>query len=256
MSQLSLPVFSNQSESKKTVSAQDFPVLDVVFQGFSNPAHKQVVFSQRGVARALKINERTVRRWLCSYRFEVLRGRPFLRDTLLTEVNSNPISVVTQADLVVLIRIGTERGNPVARSMHDASFAVLLQQSVDQALGIARPIKQYLKQGATLRQRAEYIHSYHGLKDAAFNNRHGVRGLSLLNKTVSSLAVSDAEARRCKDPRWRDGCSKDETMKLTIGNSVCEKAAKASVGREALEGNVVRATERINKINDIIDAPF
>ncbi|MEL7352761.1 MAG: hypothetical protein AAF171_23560 [Cyanobacteria bacterium P01_A01_bin.116] len=256
MSQLSLPVFPNQPEDKKPIPAQDFPVLGIVFQGFLDPGINQVVFSQSGVARALQIDARTARRWLGTYRFQSLRGGSFLRSTLLTKVNNNPISVVTQPDLVALIRIGSERKNPVAMSMHDASFAVLLQQSVDQVLGAARPIKQYLRQGATLRQRAEYIHSYHGLKDAAFDNRHGVRGLSLLNRTVSTLAVPDSDARRRKNPRWRNGCSKDETMKLTIGNSVCEKAAKASVGRKALEGNVVRATNRINEINDILDQPF
>lgn len=256
MSQLSLPIFSDQPNAPRPVPAKEFPVLGVIFQGFLDPRINQVVFSQSEVARALRIDERTVRRWLDSYRFRVLRGEPFLRGTLLTEVSSNPISVVTQADLVVLIRIGAERKNSVARSMHDASFAVLLQQSVDQVLGISRPISQYHKQGATLRQRAEYLHSYHELRDAAFENRHGVKGLCLLNATVSKLAVPDADKRRQKNSRWRNSCTKDETMKLTIGNSVCEKAAKASVGRKALKDITGRASCRITEIYSILDKPF
>jgi hypothetical protein len=256
MSQLPLPFSEDQIEFQNPIPEKSFPVLGIDFQGFSDPQINQVVFSQSGVARALKIHEKTVRRWLASHRFKSFRGDRLDPATLLTEVSTKPISVVTQADLVILVRIGAERGSPVARSMHDASFAVLLQQSVDQVLGINRSIKQYLDQGATLRQRAEYLHSYHELKDAAFENHHGVKGLCLLNSTVSRLAVSDADRRRLSNPRWRTACNKDETMKLTIGNSVCGKAAKASVGRKALESNVERATNRINEINSILDKPF
>lgn len=231
-------------------------VLGVKFQGFVSPKTNQVVFSQSGVARALKRHESTVRSWLDSKRFKSLRGKSFPRAKLLTEVNSRPITIVTQADLVVLVQIGSERGDPVAKSMQDASFATLLQESVDQVLGIERPREQYLTQGASLRQRAEYLHTYRSLKYAAFENHHGVKGLCMVNAAVSELAVPNALERRKQNPGWRKKCNKDETMRLTIGSAVSEKAVEASDGRKALENNMQLATERITKIYSILDKPF
>lgn len=116
-------LFDDQSELDQPVPSLEFSVLGVHLQGFRYPRINQVVFSQRGVARALKAAESTVRRWLASDQFKAYNGGCFMRATLLTEANINPISVVTQADLVVLVKIGAENGNSVARSMHDASFA-------------------------------------------------------------------------------------------------------------------------------------
>ena len=126
------------------------PVLGVEFQAFTDPTISQPVFSRRGTARALRIHHRTVTRILSSEEFNILRGEDIQWRTLDTEVNPNPISVVTQSDLVLLVQIAAEKGYPVARSMQEASFAVLLQQSVDEALQKDRTRKEYLEAGASL----------------------------------------------------------------------------------------------------------
>lgn len=252
MSQLSLFGLPGETPVPET----SIVVLGIKFQGFKDPATKQIVFSQSGVARALEVDERTVRRYLSSQGFKRWRGGSSPRGTLLTEVSTKPISVVTQADLVILVKLAAERGNPIASSMQDASFAVLLQQSVDQALGIHRPLKEYLAQGASLRQRVDYLQTYHSMKDATFECGHGVGGLCLINAQVSSLAVPDAEERRKENPCWRNLCSRNETMRLTIGSAVAQRAAEASPGREALKGNISKAKTRITDIYNILDAPF
>jgi hypothetical protein len=253
-------LFDNLSEFERPVPELDFPVLGVSFQGFLDPRINQVVFSQRGVARALKAAESTVRRWLASEPFKTFNSKASMRATLQTEANGNPISVVTQADLVALIRIGAEAGNSVARSMHDASFATVLQQSVDQVLGIERPVEEYLDKGTSVRQKAENLHeylpAYHSMEKATYAGHHGVGGLCMINSTVSSLAVPDADNRRKSNRFWRKNCTPDEKMKLTIGTAVCEKAATASKGRSELRSNLSVASGRIASINDILDQPF
>lgn len=253
-------LFDDLPEFEQPVPALDFPVLGVHFQGFLDPRLNQVVFSQRGVARALKAAESTVRRWLASDQFKAYNSGHSMRATLLTEANGNPISVVTQADLVVLIKIGSENCNPVARSMQDASFATVLQQSVDQVLGIKRPTKEYLDKGAAVRQkvesRNEYLRAYHSMEKATYESNHGVKGLCMINATVSNLAVPDADNRRKTDKSWRKNCTPDEKVKLTVGTAVCEKAAVASKGRSELGDKLGIASTRITKINDIYDEPF
>ncbi|MGD1948063.1 MAG: hypothetical protein ACFB14_00225 [Leptolyngbyaceae cyanobacterium] len=253
-------LFDNQPSPEQPVPALDFPVLGVKFQGFLDPRINQVVFSQSGVARALKAAGTTLRRWLASESFKALNGGPSGRATLLTEVSTLPISVVTQTDLVSLIRIGAQNGNPVARSMQDASFATVLQQSVDQVLGTHRPTQEYLDKGTAVRQKAEYCHeylrAYHSMEKATYEGKHGVTGLCMINATVSGLAVPDADKRRKVDKSWRKNCTPDEKVKLTVGTAVCEKAAIASNNRSTLKNNLGRATERINSINNILDQPF
>jgi hypothetical protein len=232
-------------------------ILGVDFQAFISPDDTRPVFSQMGVCRALKIPQTSVRDILKSKDFKRLQGKSFPTARLLTTVNSRPINVVTQSDLVLLVRIASESGYPVAKSMQDASFAVLLQESVDKALGVERPRQEYLDQGASLRQKLEYLHTYQSLKDATFTNGHGVRGLCKINAQVSDLAVPDAGERRKLSPAWRSKyCSKDETMKLTIGNSIHEKAASASKGGKALEENMGLAARRVTEIYKILDEPF
>jgi hypothetical protein len=121
---------------KKTMPTNKFPVepikvkvLGVEFQAFVDPATSQPVFSQSGTADALGIRESTVRSILTSQAFKALRGSDFPRGRLYTTVNSQPIAVVTQTDLVFLVQIAAEKGNPVAKAMQEASFAVLVSAS-------------------------------------------------------------------------------------------------------------------------------
>ena len=231
-------------------------VLGVKFQAFTDPGISQTIFSQRGSARALKIPARSLRRILASDEFKCLRGNDLPWGRLDTEVSSKPISVITQTDLVLLVQIAADKGYSVAKSMQEASFAVLLQQSVDQALGTERPIQEYLDKGASLQQQLEYLHSYHALKRAVLTRRHGVRGLCTINRQVSKLAVSDSDLRRIRTPAWRKWCSDDEKLRLTIGNAIGEKAANASFGHQALNVNLELAAQRTTEIYKILDAPF
>jgi hypothetical protein len=66
---------------------------------------------------------------LTSEAFKALRGRDYSCTELDTTVSSKPISVITQADLVLVVQIAADKGYPVAKSMQEASFAILLQQS-------------------------------------------------------------------------------------------------------------------------------
>ncbi len=111
--------------------------------------------------------------------------------------------------------------------MQDASFAVLLQESVDRALGVERKREKYIQLRIDLRVQLEYINSYHSMRSTTFERDHGVRGLCKVNKQVSTLAVPDADERR-RSKVWRRKCSGEETVKITIGNAVHEKAIEAS----------------------------
>ena len=184
-----------------------------------------------------------------------MRGGDLPCTELDTTVSSKPISVVTQSDLVLLVQLVAEKGYPIAKSMQEASFAVLLQQSVDEALGVSRTRKEYLDAGANLRQKLEYRYSYHAMKDATFESGHGVAGLCKINRQVSSLAVPDAQERRIADKAWRRNCSAVETVKITIGNTVHQKAVEASNYR-SLGSNLDKAAQRTSDIYKLLDAPF
>lgn len=230
-------------------------VMGITFQAFIDPSTKQAVFSQSGAARGLQIPRKSADNIFASEQFKHLRGGDFPMAELLTEVNSRPISVVTQADLVLLVQIASEKEYLVAKSMQNASFAILLQQSVDEALKIERSRKEYLEAGATLRQRLEYRYSYHAMRSSTFKKGCGVRGLCRINRQVSSLAIPDADERRKVSKSWRKKCSGVETVKITIGNTVHQKAVEAST-EITLEKNLGTASQRTSDIYKLLDAPF
>jgi len=188
-----------------------FNVLGVVFQGFIDPATNQVVFSLPGVAQGLEISKSQSFYLLNSEAFKALAGRNSNRSKLLTTTAKPPISVITQSDLTLLVKLASEKGYPVAKSMQDASFAIILQQLIDETLGVNRNRKEYLDAGANLQKRLtkyqkatqkdkrDYRKSYQDLKKTTFNNGYGVRGLCDINRSVSDLAVSDADERRAKN---------------------------------------------------------
>jgi hypothetical protein len=247
--------FTTEITSKLRVPPFKVKVLGVEFQAFLDPTTSQPVFSQRGASRALKLSERSLRRILVSDTFKALRGGDFPRGKLATTVSSTPISVVTQTDLVLLVQIASEMAYPVAVSMQQASFAVLLQQSVDEALGVHRTRKDYLEAGANLRQRLEYRYSYHAVKNTTLEKGYGVRALCRVNKQVSSLAVPDSDERRLVDPAWRKKCTGSEMVRITVGNAVHQKAVDASQ-KHTLDNNLVEAAKRTDRIYDLIDAPY
>lgn len=230
-------------------------VLGIKFQAFIDPKTNQAVFSQSGAARGLDIPRKSFLDILNSDEFKLLRGNDSPMAKLPTTVNSQPISVVTQADLVLLVRIAADKGYPVAKSMQDASFAILLQESVDHALKINRDRQEYREAGATLRQKLEYRYSYNTMRDTTLDRGYGVRGVCRINRQVSSLAVADADERRTVSKSWRKKCSGVETVKITIANTVHEKAVEAS-NKTTLDKNLNVASQRTSDIYNLLEAPF
>ena len=231
-------------------------VLGVNFQSFLDPSTGLPVFSQSGAARGLKIHRQTVANIMGSEQFKSLHGKgsPMPR-RLLTSANSQPILVITQTDLVILVQIGAERNYPVSKSMQEASFAVMLQQSIDEKLNIPRSRTDYLKTAEELRQKLAYRHSYNSLKESTINGHHGVRGLCKVNRQISGLAVPDADNRRRESKNWRRKCTGDEKVKITIGNKIHQKAVDAS-SKSSLDKNLGIAGDRTKKIYEIMDQPF
>lgn len=149
-------------------------VMGVKFQAFLHPDTKEPVFSQSGTADALNIRESSVRRIRQSKEFKTLRGGDFLTARLDTEINSRPIAVVTPIDLVCLVQIAAEKGNPIAREMQIANFATRLQESVDKALRVQRSPSEYLEAGAKLRRELSSMRPYEDRKflKAQTRNKH------------------------------------------------------------------------------------
>jgi|GEM_PF-4399427 len=245
-----------------------FNVLGVVFQGFIDPTTNQVVFSLSGVARGLEIHPQQASRILRSEAFKALSGGDSNHHKLLTTAAKPPISVITQSDLTLLVKLASEKGYPVAKSMQDASFAIILQQLIDETLGVNRNRKEYLDAGANLQKRLtkhqkratqkdkrDYRKSYQDLKKTTFNNGYGVRGLCDINRSVSDLAVSDADERRAKSKNWRDKCSADETAKIVAGNMVHKKAVLESDSSN-FQDNLEIVRDRTNQIIALMDAPL
>ncbi|MDJ1184518.1 hypothetical protein [Roseofilum casamattae] len=252
---------SQKTKKAKTILG-GVDVLGVRFEGFIHPSTNQAVFSDRGLARVLKIPRSSLSTILGSEEFKRLSGNNSTRPKLLTD-NGSRISVLTQSELSILIKILSEKiksdGNPrysVPKSMQDAGFPIVLQQSVDEALRIPRDRHEYLHQGATLRQKLEYKDSYHELKGSVFEKGYGVRTLCEVNRQVSGLAVLDADSRRAKRKDWRKFCSGIETTFLTVSNTVHQKAVEASPSKQILVRNLEIASQRTQEIYRIIDAPF
>lgn len=233
------------------------------FEGFIDLKTSQVVFSDRGLSRSLKIARSSLATILDSDEFKSLCGVSYPRPKLRTDINSNPISVLTPAQLAVLVKLLADKKNldgspryPVPKAMHDAGFPIILQQSVDEALGIERERREYLEAGATLRQKLEYKYSYHLMRDTTFDKGLGVSGLCNINKQVSSLAVPDADERRAKSKDWRRNCTGVETTKITVGNTIYQKAVQSSPLKGVVDQNLEKAFQRTRQICDIIDQPF
>jgi hypothetical protein len=237
------------------VSAFEIKVLGVAFQSFIDPSNNHPVFSKHGAAEGLKVPESSLRKIIASQSFQGLRGNSFHCAKLNTEVSPRPISVITQSDLVILVKLLAEKGYPVAISMQDASFAVLLQQSVDEVLNVERSRKDYLEGGATIRQQLDYRYSYVSLKESTFRKAHGVKGLGKINRQVSILAVKGSDDLRRKSKDWRKSCSGLAKVKLTIGNTVHQMAVESSNSGD-FDQKLGAAANRTSQIFELLEAPF
>lgn len=238
-------------------------VLGVLFEGFVHPLTMRAIFSRRGLSRSLDIPRTSLTRILDSEEFKALCGKTSPWPKLPTEISPKPISVLDQAELAVLVKVLADINDssgqpkyPIPKSMQDAGFPIILQQSVDEALDIQRDRKDYLQAGATIRERLEYKYSYHRMVRVTLDGGYGVRSLCRINRQVSALAIPDADARRARSKHWRKKCSGIETTKITLGNTVHQKAVEASQSKDVLEKNLGIAAERTQKIYDIMDSPF
>ncbi|MDB9515507.1 hypothetical protein PN466_00835, partial [Roseofilum reptotaenium CS-1145] len=92
------------------------------------------------------------------------------------------------------------------------------------------------------------------LKKTTFDSGHGVRGLCNINRSVSNLAVSDADERRAKSKNWRDKCSADETAKIVVGNMVHKKAVSAN--SLEFDNSLELVRNRTSQIIELMDAPL
>lgn len=238
-------------------------VLGVCFEGFVHPLTKQAVFSRRGLSRSLNAPRTSLVRIIDSEQFKVLCGKTSPWSSLMTEVSPRPISVLDQTELAILIKVLADVDDsqgrpkyPIAKSMQDAGFPIILQQSVDEALDVQRDRRDYLQAGATIREKLEYKYSYRRMVAVTFKGGYGVQSLCKINRQVSGLAVSDADERRARTKHWRKKCSGIETTKITLGNTVHQKAVEASHSKATLERNLGIAAERTQQIYNIMDTPF
>lgn len=232
-------------------------VLGISFHAFIHPDSSQPFFSQRGIAKGLKIPESTLRMILCSKEFNALYSKGFSCAKILTEVSPNPVSALSTKDLICIVKfLSDKRGYPVAKSMQDAGFPIVLQQSIDQAIGETKRISEYLELGSIVRSKLEYLNSYHSMKDSVFSEGYGVSGLCNVNSLVSSIAVPDAELRRATSKGWRRKCSPFETLRLTVGNFIYERAVNSSSSKADFIEKCDIALERTQSIYDILDASF
>lgn len=237
-------------------------VLGIQFQAFHHPNDKsQAVFSNRGIAKALNISESSLRVIIRSKFFKAFTGSNFPCVKILTEVSPKPISVSTQSDLVLLVSyLAKNKKYPVPIAMFDAGFALILKQSVDEALRIDVPRNDYLYNGQFLREQIQnrhtYLNSYHQMEESTFNGGYGVTQLCHFNRQISSLAIPNADQRRQVSKDWRRNCSTSELVKLTVANELTNNAIQASSTNDVLNHNFNVVLQRSQKIYQLMDASF
>jgi hypothetical protein len=135
--------------------AKTIQVLGQEFQSFLTE-EGSVVFSQSSVAKGLDISESYARKAFAlssSEKPETLTGYVKSGRTKI-KVRSGKsvqhISVVTMTDLTLMVSYLADRDHDRATAMQQASFAIMLQQSVDVAYGTERPAQEYVDRAAEL----------------------------------------------------------------------------------------------------------
>jgi hypothetical protein len=110
----------------------------------------EVVFSQTSAALGLAVSESVIRSIRSAKRLKALQGDGSVIRSLRVSHGRRPISVVSMAELTELVGYLAERGHDRAVAMQQASFAVMLQASVDEAYGVVRERAEYLRAAASL----------------------------------------------------------------------------------------------------------
>lgn len=131
---------------------KDITVLGQIFQSFATETG-EVVFSQSSSSVGLDIAETSVRRFLSENSPKALQGkvsgvRHFLKAKVGESVQK--ISVVSMADLTAIVSYLADKGHDRAVAMQQASFALMLQQSVDVAYNVTRESKEYTDKASHL----------------------------------------------------------------------------------------------------------
>lgn len=228
-------------------------VLGVEFQAFKTE-DSRVVFSQSGVARGFEIDETSVRRIRASKTLKALPDKDFSPGgRLKTTSNSQPISVVTEAELVAMVGILAERGNDRAVAMHQASFAVVLKAEVDKALGQPTDTKEDIAKAAKLREQAEQarVQAREDGKLArndftATLKEHGVYGYGYANNTNAIYTgLHDKTATQLKAERGTDNVRDAMTAIELIDVTFAERLAALNIERQNAQGNA--ATTQVSR---------
>lgn len=138
-------------------------VLGVQLQGYKTK-DGSVVYSQVGTAKGLGIARSTLQNALKVVRglasLKALTGEPASHSNpnnlaslkVYTASGVQNISTITKPELILLVEHLASKGDAQAKALVTASFAVVLQQSEDEAYQIERSRSEYLEAGAKLRE--------------------------------------------------------------------------------------------------------
>jgi hypothetical protein len=143
------------ASSNYVAVAKDIQVLGQTFQSFLTE-NGEVVFSKTSTARGLDLSDpKRVSEILASKSFKSLPGHNSSdseNNKLRAVVGSSTvsISVVTLSQLAQLVNYLAEKGDDRAIAMQQASFAVMLQQSVDVAYNVTRESAEYTDSASQL----------------------------------------------------------------------------------------------------------
>lgn len=124
---------------------KEIEVLGQKFQSFLDESGN-VVFSQTSAAKGLNLTTPyRITEIQASKSFKAICSKDFeIRKTLKTTVSPRAISVVTMSELTELVNYLASRGDDRAVAMQQASFATVLQMSVDTAYGVSRDRQEYV----------------------------------------------------------------------------------------------------------------
>jgi hypothetical protein len=129
--------------------AKTIQVLGQEFQSFLTE-EGSVVFSQSSVAKGLGVAESSIRSLRQSKQLEDLQGKRSDIRSLKVSHSRKPINVVNMTELTIMVGVLADRDHDRATAMQQASFAIMLQQSVDVAYGTERPAQEYVDRAAEL----------------------------------------------------------------------------------------------------------
>lgn len=150
-----VPVFGHEFRAYRTEEGQLVYSLHSSVEGTSIPIttfRRYLVANVGKKARSMKMDRIDVKA------LEYLQGEALRACQKIKAQAGNSvvtINVVPKASLLAVITIAADMGNKKCQSMRDASVATVFQMAEDEALGIARPMLEYLEANEKLRKQIE-----------------------------------------------------------------------------------------------------